>query len=254
MFLRDKVIMVSGWCYLLTVLTSILMLTSCVPTTFDNTGLVVPPDQEYADIQKTATTLSTTDELATADILIGKSESFISMYPKYKHVDEVYYILGITLVQYDRTEEGIAVLDELIRYYPLAPSVEKSMFTLGLAYDKINKHDKADAVYGKLVNSPKFGNGKYAMNAQKLLTTDKADRKGALEGLANLEDGSKPTNFRWSKSLRLSGNGSERSIVIVSAISRKGCASGFLGDLVWSLYCRDAKRETDLCKVQKSEL
>ena len=134
--------------------------------------------------KKIEKTLSTTSESTTAEMLIQKSRVFIKAHPKYEKVGEVYYILGTTLVQFDRTEEGIAVLEELIRYYPLAASVEPSLLTLGLAYDKVSMHDKADLVYGKLVNTAKYSNGKYAQTAKQLLQTDISDRKGALSDLS----------------------------------------------------------------------
>ena len=176
------------------------MLVSCLPTTINYTSYTssrkVRPDEGYAEIIEISKKLSTNDEPAMAEILIEKSKAFIKDHGKYKHADEVYYILGTTLVQFDRTEEGIEVLDELIRYYPLAPSIEKSLFTLALAYDRINKHDEADVIYGKLLSNSKYSNGKYAQTAQKMLVADKADRKGALDSLADMADsGGSPTNF-----------------------------------------------------------
>lgn len=207
MLLRNNTMRSNGWCYLLIVLTSVLMLASCVPTTINSTGSTkVRPDEGYAEITQIAKELATTDEPATADMLIAKSKTFIKAHAKYKHTDEVYYILGTTLVQYDRTEEGIAVLDELIRYYPLAPSIEKSLFTLGLAYDRINRHDEADVIYGKLVNNSKYSNGKYAQTAQKMLTTDKANRKGALDGLTDLAGSSSPTPTNFVGQLAMDFN------------------------------------------------
>lgn len=193
MITNDIIARNNGWCYLLTVLTGLLMLTSCVPTTLNTTGSSsVRPSDAYDEIVKLSTKVTTTADPTDAELLIVKSREFIDKNSKYKDVDEVYYILGSTLVQFDRTVEAIAVLDELIRYYPLAPSVEKGKLTLGLAYDKSNQHDKADAVYYDLVNNSKSSDRQHATTAQKLLDTNRSDRKGALEGLA---DSSSPTNF-----------------------------------------------------------
>ena len=193
MLSRNKIAKVGGWCYLLTVLTSVLMLASCVPTTLNSTGVSpVQASDGYTEIKEIEEKLSITSEPVTAEMLIEKSRVFIKAHPKYKQVGEVYHILGTTLVQFDRTEEGIEVLEELIRYYPLATSVEPSLLTLGLAYDKASMHDKADTVYEKLVNTSRYSSGKYAKTARQLLQTDKSDRKGALEGSP---DGSSRTNF-----------------------------------------------------------
>ena len=193
MLSQNKIAKVSGQCYFLTVLTSILLLASCVPSTLNSTGATrVRASDGYAEIKGIEKKLSTTSELVDAEMLIEKSRTLIKAHPKYKQVDEVYHILGTTLVQFDRTEEGIAVLEELIRYYPIATYVEPSLLTLGLAYDKVSKHDKADVVYGKLVNNSKYSNGKYAKTAQQLLQTAISDRKRALEGLS---DSSNTTNF-----------------------------------------------------------
>ena len=193
MITNDIISRNNGWCYLLTVLASLLMLASCVPTTLNTTGSSsVRPTDAYDEIVKLATKVETTADPIDAELLIEKSKGFIDENSKYKDVDEVYYILGTTLVQFDRVEEAIEVLDELIRYYPLAPSIGKGMLTLGLAYDKADQHGKADKVYYELVNHSKHDNSKYAATAQKLLETDITDRQGALEGLAN---SSSPSNF-----------------------------------------------------------
>lgn len=193
MIINDFISRNNGWCYLLTVLTSLLMLASCVPSTLNTTGTSsVRPSDAYDEIVQLSTKVETTADPTDAEYLIVKSREFIDKHSKYKDVDEVYYILGTTLVQFDRTNDAIEVLDELIRYYPLAPSIGKGKLTLGLAYDKSNQHDKADAIYYDLVNSSKSSDRQHAATAQKLLDTNRADRTGALEGLA---DSSSPTNF-----------------------------------------------------------
>ena len=193
MITNDIISRNNSWCYLLTVLTSLLMLASCVPSTLNTTGSSsVRPTDAYDEIVQLATKVETTGDPIDAELLIEKSKGFIDENSKYKDVDQVYYILGTTLVQFDRPDEAIAVLDELIRYYPLAPSIGKGKLTLGLAYDKTNQHDKADALYYNLVNNSKSSDRQYASTAQKLLDTNRADRQGALEGLA---DSSSPSNF-----------------------------------------------------------
>lgn len=188
---RDITFTLNNWCFLFIVLTSVLMLGSCVPTTMNTNGTTsVRPSEAYDEIKQLTTNVETTSDPTEAEMLIEKSRTFIKEHGKYKHADEVYYILGSTLVQFDRPIEGISVLEELIKYYPLASYVEPSLLTLGLAYDKVDRHDEADVVYAKLINSSKYRDGKSAQTAQKLLQTDKAERKGALEGLASTSSSS----------------------------------------------------------------
>lgn len=186
MNLTDKTFTLNSWYFLLTLLTSVLMLGSCVPTTMNTSGTSsVRPGEAYEEIKQLTTEVETTSDPTDAEMLIEKSTTFIKAHGKYQHADEVYYILGSTLVQFDRPEEGIAVLEELIKYYPLTAYVEPSLLTLGLAYDKVERHDEADVVYAKLTNNSKYSNGRHAQTAQRLLQTDRADRKGATEGLSS---------------------------------------------------------------------
>jgi peroxiredoxin len=143
------------------------------------------PREAYDEIKQLTTKVETISDPADAEMLIEKSTTFIKAHGKYKHAAEVYYILGSTLVEFDRAIECIAVLEELIKYYPLASYVEPSLLILGLAYDKVDRHDEADVVYAKLINNSKYSNGRHAQTAQKLLQTDRADRKGVTEGLAS---------------------------------------------------------------------
>ena len=183
----------NGWCYLLTVLMSILMLVSCVPTTFDTAGTTrINPRDGYTEIKELTDTLSANSEPATAETLIEKSRTFIKSHPRFHAIGEVYYILGTTLIQFDRTEEGITVLEELVRDYRVAPSVEPSLLELGLAYDKVSQHSKANEFYDKLANNSRYSSGDYAKTARRLLQTDTSQRKGEREGVVK---GGSTTNF-----------------------------------------------------------
>ena len=112
--------------------------------------------------------------------LIEKSSDFVASFPQYKRVDEVYYILGSSLVELGRVEEGIKVFEKVIKTYPEARKVEPSLLGLGLAYDKLGKHDKADEAYTKLIEHPKFGSRSHAKIAKNILEQDKTTRKGEL--------------------------------------------------------------------------
>ena len=55
---------------------------------------------------------------------------------------------------------------------------ERGLLELGLAYDKQNAHDKADAVYKQLITHPEFEDGVQARIARELLESDAALRIG----------------------------------------------------------------------------
>ena len=191
--------MIQGWYSLSTIIVLTLFAVSCVPSSLNTEGTTpVRAGDGYTDIISISKQLKTTGDAATAEMIIDKSESFIKAHPKYDKVDQIYYILGSVLVEFDRPEEGIKVLEELIRYYPLAPSVEPGLLNLGIAYDKLSMHDKADEAYYKLINNSKYNNGQFAKTAKTLLETDISDRKGSLEGLS---DASTSTNFIGKKAI-----------------------------------------------------
>ena len=135
---------------------------------------------EYDGIKTIAKKL--TDQSAPEELekLVVKSANFIASFPEYKRVDQVYYYLGKALVQLERIEEGIKVFQELDKKDPDARWVAPILLELGMAYDKLGKHDKADEVYKKLIDHPKYGERSYAQNAKNILEQDRASRKGRL--------------------------------------------------------------------------
>ena len=138
------------------------------------------PGYKYQEIKAIVKDLKRRTKSEDLEKLVEKSTEFIAAHPKYKRVDEVYYLLGNALVQLNRVEDGIKVFEELIKAYPSARYVERCLLELGLAYDKLGKHDPADAAYEKLVNHPKYGSRSQAKFAKQLLEQDKASRKGEL--------------------------------------------------------------------------
>ena len=167
--------------YFIIALTGFVLMSSCASPTLNETDSPrVTASHAYHEIKAIVKKLSEGGGPADYQVLIEKSRVFIKTYPKYRQVDEVYYILGAILVQLQRAEEGIAVLEELIRDYPSARYVEQSLLTLGLAYDKISEHDKADAIYEKLTNHSKYRTGRSAATARQLLEQDRTERKGEL--------------------------------------------------------------------------
>lgn len=181
MFPRNARIRRNCWYHLSVILTGLLLMASCVNSTLTATiSDSMSANQAYSEIKSTLDELSKGGEPADYDALLEKLRTFIKTYPKYRQVDEAYYFLGSILVELQRTEEGIEVLEELIRDYPFATYVEPSLLTLGLAYDQISGHSKADILYEKLANHPKYRSGRYAATAQQLLELDKTQRTGEL--------------------------------------------------------------------------
>jgi peroxiredoxin len=133
--------------------------------------------QEIKAIAKKLTNQSAPEEL---EKLVEKSTDFIAAFPEYKRVDEVYYRLGNALFRLERVEECIKVFEELDKKNPDARWVAPSLLELGLAYDKLGKHDKGDEAYNKLINHPKYGDRSYSQHAKKILEQDKAARTGEL--------------------------------------------------------------------------
>ena len=174
--------------HLLSVLACILLLASCVPTTYQSAGTGGAAKERavdmYDDIKVLSNRLSTSSDKTDAEMLIEKSQTFIHTYPKYSKADEVYFILGQTLLQFDRAAEAIQVLDTLIRDYPYSPYISESLLTLGIAYDNAGKHDQADETYNKLISDRRFSGNKNVEAAQQLLATDRTARKGALSELS----------------------------------------------------------------------
>ena len=162
---------------LILVLTSVLLIGFCVNFV---DAASVKPGYKYQEIKTIAKELKQRSEAENLEEFVEKSREFIAAHPKYKRVDEVHYLLGNILVQLERVEEGIKVFEDLIAGYPSARYVERCLLALGLAYDKLGKHDLADAAYEKLVNHPKYGSRTQAKFAKLLLKQDKTTRNGEL--------------------------------------------------------------------------
>lgn len=196
MLLRNGTPEANGWYYLAIVLTGCIVFSSCMSLTLDTTGSTSVKDSEaYNEIKAISDKLSEGGDPSAYEALVEKSNVFVKTYPKDKRVDEVYYLLGNGLIMLDRIEEAIEVLDELIRYYPSADYVEPSLLLLGLAYDKVGEHDKADPLYEKLVMHTKYRTGRYAAIAQQLLELDRAERIGELTNSAGANPAASPSQF-----------------------------------------------------------
>ena len=135
---------------------------------------------KYQEIKAIAKGLKKEQTPEDLEKLVEKSNEFIASHPEYKRVDEVYYLFGNALVQLERVEEGIQAFEELVEKQPDARYVRDCLLELGLAYDKLGKHDKADIAYKTLIDHPKYGSGSHATRAKKILEQEKTDRTGEL--------------------------------------------------------------------------
>ncbi len=165
------------WYPFVIVMIGFVLLGSCAPSTGQNPGKV---GTEYQEIKAISQQFAQTHETADCEKLVEKTRTFIKAYPKHRQVDEVYYLLGSALVQLERVEEAIGVFEELVKYYPTANYVAPCLLELGLAYDKLSKHDKANAVYEKLADKPKYLAVQQAQIARELLEQEPTERTGKL--------------------------------------------------------------------------
>ncbi len=139
---------------------------------------------KYQEIKALGKELATENKSEELEVLVQKATDFVKLLPKYKRVDEVYYYLGNALVRLKRVKEGITVFEELYKQLPDARYVAHSLLELGLAYDKLSQHDKADATFKKLIEHKKYGSRSKAKIAKKILKQDRSERKGILPNQA----------------------------------------------------------------------
>ena len=167
-----------GFCaHLIYVLTSLVLIGFCV--NFAGAASVKAA-YKYQEIKAISKSLKQQKKQEDLERLVEKSRDFVAAHPEYRRVDEVYHILGNALVQLEHVEEGIKAFEKVTQDYPEARYVERCLLDLGLAYDKLGKHDAADSAYQKLIDHPKYGSRSQAKLAKKILEQDKADRKGEL--------------------------------------------------------------------------
>ena len=150
---------------------------------------------KYQEIKAISKSLKKQKKQEDLEKLVEKSEEFVAAHPKYKRVDEVYYLLGNALVQLERVQEGITVFEEAIKKYPEARYVERLLLDLGLAHDKRGNHDAADSAYQKLIDHPKYGSRSQAKLAKKILEQDRTERKGELPRPPGASPGMNPREW-----------------------------------------------------------
>ena len=135
---------------------------------------------KYQEIKRLHKMVLQNSESAGLNMLIEKSRTFIAENPKYKRIDQVYYIFGNALTKVGHTEEAIKAYQQLVENYPKATYFAPALLEVGLAYDQLGQHDKADAAYRQLVEHPKYGSRGSARTAKRLLELKKEDRTGEI--------------------------------------------------------------------------
>ena len=135
---------------------------------------------KYQEIKRLHKMIGQKSEPAGLNMLIQKSRAFIAEHPKYKRIDQVYYIFGNALTKAGDTEEAVKAYQQLVENYPKATYFAPALLEMGLAYDRLGQHDKADAAYHQLVEHPKYGSRAAAKTANRLLALQKEKRTGEI--------------------------------------------------------------------------
>ena len=177
---------ISNTVHILSIFTIVVLIGFCLhfanaDTSSSSVGVSAErPSFKYQEIKELAKKLGNQSSPEELKKLVERSSDFIETFPEYKRVDQIYYYLGNGLVRLGRVQEGIDVFEKFTKAHPDARWAAPSLFELGLAYDKLSKHGKADEVYKKLIDHPKFGSQSYPTQAKKVLEQDVASRKRKL--------------------------------------------------------------------------
>ncbi len=174
--------------------------------------------ETYKEISSTAVLgfmkyLTDPNDTDTLEKLVTLSDDFIKKHPSSERIGEVYYYYGKALTQLGQVEKGIAIFEKLIAnvspdhiaatYYSdgMADKLnwrpyEHGLLQLGLAYDKQKAHDKANAVYKKLITNSDYAGGVQAQSARQILETDITSRTGEVLKSHIVWKGQTAPNFR----------------------------------------------------------
>ena len=168
--------------YLLFTTIGCILITFCISSI---SAASVKTSYKYQEIKRLHKTILQSSEPAGLNMLIQKSRAFIADHPKYKRIDQVYYIFGNALTQAGNAEEAIKAYQQLVENYPKATYFALALLEMGLAYDQLGQHDKADAAYRQLVEHPKYGSRSSAKTAKRLLALEKENRTGEVPARAS---------------------------------------------------------------------
>ena len=169
-------------CYPLLIVIGYLLTTFCI---FSVDAASIKTGYKYQEIKRLHKMILKNSEPAGLNMLIQKSRTFIAEHPKYKRIDQVYYIFGNALTKSGNAEEAVKAYQQLVENYPKATYFASALLEMGLAYDRLGQHDKADAAYHQLVEHPKYGSRASAKTANRLLALQKEDRTGEVPARAS---------------------------------------------------------------------
>ena len=159
----------------------LLIVVGCILTTFcifSVDASSIKTSYKYQEIKRLHKAILKDSEPAGLNMLIQKSRAFIAEHPKYKRIDQVYYIFGNALTIAGDTEEAVKAYQQLVENYPKATYFAAALLEMGLAYDRLGQHDKADAAYHQLIEHPKYSSYAAAKTAKRLLALEKENRTG----------------------------------------------------------------------------
>lgn len=163
--------------YPLLIVVGYLLTTFCVSSV---NAASIKTSYKYQEIKRLHKMVLQDSEPAGLNMLIQKSRTFIAEHPKYKRIDQVYYIFGNALTQTGDTEEAVKAYQQLVENYPKATYFAPALLEMGLAYDRLGQHDKADAAYHQLIEHPKYGSRASARTAKRLLALESENRTGEV--------------------------------------------------------------------------
>ena len=163
--------------YLLLAMVGCIITTLCI-SSVDASAIKI--SYKYQEIKRLHKMVLQNSEPAGLNMLIQKSRAFIAEHPKYKRIDQVYYIFGNVLTKTGNAEEAVKAYQQLVENHPKATYFALALLEMGLAYDRLGQHDKADAAYSQLVEHPKYGSRASAKTAKRLLALEKGNRTGEI--------------------------------------------------------------------------
>ena len=140
----------------------------------------IKPAYEYQAIKRLHKKMLEGSGSSDLSALIDKAAAFADEHPGYKRVARIHYILGSALSRADRPEEALQTYQRLTKDYPDGSFPGDAWLEMGLAYDKLGRHDEADIAYQQLVNHPKYGSRPFAKAAKRILASDKESRNGEI--------------------------------------------------------------------------
>ena len=163
--------------YLLLAVVGCIITTLCISSV---DAFSIKTSYKYQEIKRLHKMIRQNSEPAGLNMLIQKSRAFIADHPEYKRIDQVYYIFGNALTQAGDAEEAVKAYQQLVDDYPKATYFAPALLEMGLAYDQLGQHDKADAAYRQLIEHPKYGLRASAKTAKRLLALEKENRTGEV--------------------------------------------------------------------------